>query len=171
MSNAVLERFARWRPEGLSVCALQTALTYPGGKLCAAATASPTRMSVPCWWPVAWDTPTWRSCTREIAKVSICLIRAISKLNWSALQWILFLGLHRVLLQRGVSRNSHLCDRPDQQRSLRHVPRDPLSNTHAVWAAHLWQWQHHLPQCLPPPPGHVLPRTLHRSPPLWSLQQ
>lgn len=52
-----------------------------------------------------------------------------------------FISLYfpRVVLQCCVSRNSHLCDRPDQQRSLRHVPHCTLPNTHAVRAPHLWQ--------------------------------
>lgn len=77
----------------------------------------------------------------------------------------------RVLLQRCVSRNAHMRDRPDQQRSLRHVSHHAMPHTQPVWAAHLRQWQHHLPQRLPPPQSHLLPGPLHRGPPLRPLQQ
>lgn len=79
--------------------------------------------------------------------------------------------LRRVLLQRGVSGYPHLCDRPDQQRPLRHVPHGPLPHPHAVRTNHLRQRQRHLPQRLPPAPGDLLPRPLHWRPPLRPLQQ
>lgn len=52
--------------------------------------------------------------------------------NSVALMPFIFLYFPRVVLQCCVSRNSHLCDRPDQQCSLRHVPYCTLPNTHAV---------------------------------------
>lgn len=84
-SNADPGRFAEWRWEGLSVCALQTALKLPGSTLCAAATGGHTRMSVLFWWPAAWGTPTWRSCTKETVKVSkMFILYAIFKIRRSA---------------------------------------------------------------------------------------
>lgn len=77
----------------------------------------------------------------------------------------------RVLLQRGVPGHPHVRHRPDQQRPLRHVPDDALPGAHGARGGHLRQRQHHLPQRLPPAPGHVLPGTLHRGPPLRTLQQ
>lgn len=53
-------------------------------------------------------------------------------INSVALMPFIFLYFPRVVLQCCVSRNSHLCDRPDQQCSLRHVPHCTLPNTHAV---------------------------------------
>lgn len=90
----------------------------------------------------------------------------------SRCSYVLYLVFsHRILFQRGVSGNPQLCDRPDQQRSLRHVPYHALPAAHALRAANLWQRQHHVPQRLPPAPGHLLPRPLHRSAPLRPLQQ
>ena len=68
--SAALGRSAAWRWGGLSVCALPTALTFPRRTLCAAAMERHTSMSALCWWPAAWVTQTWRSCTRATAKVS-----------------------------------------------------------------------------------------------------
>lgn len=79
--------------------------------------------------------------------------------------------VQEVVHQSGVSRDPHLCDRPDQQCSLCHVPHCTLPHTHVIRAAHLWQWQHHIPQRLPPAPGHLLLGTIHRSTSLRTLQQ
>lgn len=82
-SDAVQGRSARWGWEGLSVCALQTALTLVGSMLCVAAMGRHIKMSVFCWWPAAWGTQTWRSCTMASAKVSVTKFPCKAVLHWS----------------------------------------------------------------------------------------